>query len=183
MWVDADFSVPGSGFSVSLKILDMAATRIRCISGCCIAAQSPFRPDGDLLLSWQKKAKPPAPVSGSSLRYDFPRFGAVTGHRGLRFTAFTYISRLRFTQVALRAAPSRRLRSASQCRNLCRLDCLCSLMRCSRILCSYTCKDTNVTDTTNRDVREASLRCCEGACAQHTLRAVQARDVGERSEP
>jgi len=34
-----------------------------------------------------------------------PRYGAASGARGLRFTAFTYLSRLRFTQVALRAAP------------------------------------------------------------------------------
>ena len=62
-----------------------ALLRIRGLSGFFSVAESAFRPDGDLLLSWQKKAKPPAPRFGPfgvpSLRYCY---GAIAAYGSLR---------------------------------------------------------------------------------------------------
>ena len=42
---------------------------------------------------------------------------------------------------------------------------------------------TDFTDAEDRDVREAEWRRRVGGCAQRNLRAAQAREAGERSEP
>ena len=82
-----------------------------CISGFFSAVESAFRPDGDLLLSWQKKAKPPAPRFGPFGVPSTPaplRGPAAYGSLRSPTSRACVARRLRCAQP-----PPRRLRSAS----------------------------------------------------------------------
>ena len=132
--------------------------RIPCISGRCSAAESAFRPDGDLLLSWQKKAKPPAPRFGPCGVPSTPaplRGHAAYGSLRSPTSRACVARRLRFAQP-----PPRRLRSASLTSRF------VSFFRVVFVHVVFTnsvvvhVEYINLTGAEDRDVREASLRCC-----------------------
>ena len=183
------------------------------ISRFCSAAESAFRPDGDLLLPRQNgpavEAEPVAATlnsldMGATRIPAYPDFSVQLSQPFALTATFFCLGKRRQNRLLLGSAPSgfprlrRRCggtRPTVRCATPTSRACVARRLRCaqppSRRLRSASLTSqlvssgllvfahavfansvfvhvlsSNLTDAEDRDVREASLRCCEGACAQ-----------------